>query len=379
MIKDTNLLRRSILSLLKNNSPLSHNEITLAFPSFSAGAVKTALSILKDQGAIQKINNVCSFLSDDTQPTTGAVLYNALSKGRFYTYDQLHGVSPLSTLSLTDSAIQTLVNDQALSRVKRGLYSILPLPTILPPHKTKLAMPNSYVPVCPIKREIWKSLSSEDESPINDLKKEILGKFDLKTKSLSHALYELITEGQLISDGVHVCKAQDLYPPSDADKVWAYGDRNNTFTYAEVKKIISSPYPQNVIKTLLRLNAIEPVERGVYKALPLPPPLTPPNTHTIQACGAPQKQYTAPVTHRHERILKALQESLKAKEALASLLSQHELSIKEISEIRGRAKALNEKADQMEATFAQPLAQAQERDSKAKDNLRKAFSDLELI
>jgi len=270
MIKDTHHLRRSIVALLQSKSPATYQEITKTFQALGAtpSAVRTAMIDLKTLGYVEKIDDDVALKAgyENAPLTTSAQLYAQLKVGDKHTSDDLKNLSSLESEVLTESAIQALLRDGGLDRLKRGTYEVATLPPVLQEMK---------LPVDPLRRKLWLTLTTSPQN-ISDVALAC----GIEGARIGAILRRFTEQGVVVSDGTSVMRAEE-YVYSDADTAYRHFKVGDTFQNRDLRGVVE--YPANAIKTLLNAGLVSKNKKGTTRSCPLSthplaPPLAPPLT-----------------------------------------------------------------------------------------------------
>ncbi|MBD36087.1 MAG: hypothetical protein CL512_04900 [Actinobacteria bacterium] len=374
MIRDTHRLRRSILALL-NTSPsktLSYENITKMFPRSSSGELRTNIYALVRLGFAKRQDVQFTLIDQDhSTATNSAVLYGELEVSATYTYTDLFEIG--GHLGFTRggciSAIQSLLNDEALRKVSRGRYVCQELPPIFSPRVAVLHPDQNIISVCPLRRVIWDELPSTITN-LESFSDEVISLSpSFNRKKFAKAIRAMNEAGSLIlSDGL-ILKG-DSYCPLPDDLVYAHIKDLDEVTYEEIKSI-SINQPQNVINTLRRLDALERITTGKYRVLPLP-------QYSTEELEDQQEEVTV-VTEWAVEVAEALASVDSAKSIYESLRCEATLKMEQVTQLRSKADALNRRASSIEASYKQPLDEAEQKAMEAREHLSNILKENGLI
>jgi hypothetical protein len=375
MITDTHRLRRSIVALLDNapNKSLSYENITKMFPRSSSGELRTNIFGLVRRGFASRDGDVFTLI-EGREPTTSAKLYAKLRVSKRYSTNTIQQLSGMAE-GVTTSAIDSLVRDGGLLRVRRGVYLCQELPPIYAPKMAVLHSDTEIIPVCPVRRAIWDNLTSDisDYETFAQAVSEVHP--ECSRKRVGSALSAMSSAGSIVVEDGLILKG-DTYSPLPDDIVYAHIKGLDEVTYEEIKSV-SANAPQNVITTLIRLGGLERITTGRYRVLPLPQfsPLEDELQETEVEEITTQQDESVEETEETEEITtwqavaKALASVDSAKRIYEALQGEAKLKMQEVERLRYEARTFNRRADQLEATYAQPLAEAEQKAMEARDNL----------
>ena len=380
MITDTHRLRRSIVALLDTapNKSLSYENITKMFPRSSSGELRTNIFGLIRRGFASRDGDVFTLI-EEREPTASAKLYAKLRVSKRYSTNTIQQLSGMAE-GVTTSAIDSLVRDGGLLRVRRGVYLCQELPPIYAPKMAVLHSDTEIIPVCPVRRAIWDNLTSDisDYETFAQTVSEVHP--ECSRQRVGCALSAMASVGSIVVDDGLILKG-DIYSPLPDDIVYAHIKGLDEVTYEEIKSV-SANAPQNVITTLIRLGGLERITTGRYRVLPLPQfsPLEGELQETeVEEIATQQDEEIA--TQQDESgeeeeeittwqaVAKALASVDSAKRIHEALQGEAKLKMQEVERLRYEARTFNRRADQLEATYAQPLAEAEQKAMEARENL----------
>lgn len=378
MIQDTHRLRRSILALL-NKSPsktLSYENIAKMFPRSSSGELRTNINALVSLGFAKRQDVLFTLIEDNPNKipaTNSAILYKKLEVSSAYSYSDLFdlGVEEGFGRGECIGAIQSLVKDEGLRRVSRGRYVCQELPPIFSPRVAVLHPDQNFISVCPLRRAIWDNLP-QDITELGSFEEQVVALSpEFNRKRFRKSLMAMEAQGSLMVNEGLILKG-DTYNPLPDDLVYAHIKGLDEVTYEEIKSV-SVNQPQNVISTLRRHNAIERVTTGRYKVLPLP-------QYSTEEVTEEQTQDEVTVTTEWAvEVAQALANVDSAKNIYESLRSEAVLKMEQVSELRSKADAFSRRADALEASYKQPLADAEQKAMEARTSLSNILKQNGLI
>lgn len=377
MIKDTHHLRRSIVALLQSKSPATYQEITKTFQALGAtpSAVRTAMIDLKTLGYVEKIDDDVALKAgyENAPLTTSAQLYAQLKVGDKHTSDDLKNISSLESEVLTESAIQALLRDGGLDRLKRGTYEVATLPPVLQEMK---------LPVDPLRRKLWLTLTTSPQN-ISDVALAC----GIEGARIGAILRRFTEQGVVVSDGTSVMRAEE-YVYSDADTAYRHFKVGDTFQNRDLRGVVE--YPANAIKTLLNAGLVSKNKKGHYEVLPaLYTPSSATSSATPNAPVEPTPQDT--MESLCDELLAeleatdntdpkvALEEALEARRLLDQLLNENSLKISKVNALRKAASDALRAADEIEAEYKAEKDRLQEKEAKAREALHIALKQGDLL
>ena len=377
MIKDTHHLRRSIVALLQSKSPATYQEITKTFQALGAtpSAVRTAMIDLKTLGYVEKIDDDVALKAgyENAPLTTSAQLYAQLKVGDKHTSDDLKNLSSLESEVLTESAIQALLRDGGLDRLKRGTYEVATLPPVLQEMK---------LPVDPLRRKLWLTLTTSPQN-ISDVALAC----GIEGARIGAILRRFTEQGVVVSDGTSVMRAEE-YVYSDADTAYRHFKVGDTFQNRDLRGVVE--YPANAIKTLLNAGLVSKNKKGHYEVLPAlytPSSATPSATSNAPVEPTPQDtmeslcdELLAELEATDNTDPKvALEEALEARRLLDQLLNENSLKISKVNALRKAASDALRAADEIEAEYKAEKDRLQEKEAKAREALHIALKQGDLL
>lgn len=381
MIKDTHHLRRSIVALLQSKSPATYQEITKTFQALGAtpSAVRTAMIDLKTLGYVEKIDDDVTLKAgyENAPLTTSAQLYAQLKVGDKHTSDDLKNLSSLESDVLTESAIQALLRDGGLDRLKRGTYEVATLPPVLQEMK---------LPVDPLRRKLWLTLTTSPQS-ISD----VAITCGIEGARIGAILRRFTEQGIVDSDGTSVIRAEE-YVYSDADIAYRHFKVGDIFQNRDLRGVVE--YPANAIKTLLNAGLVSKNKKGHYEVLPAlyTPSSATPNAPSSAPSNAPVEptpqdtmeslcdELLAELEATDNTDPKvALEEALEARRLLDQLLNENSLKISKVNALRKAASDALRAADEIEAEYKAEKDRLQEKEAKAREALHIALKQGDLL
>ena len=382
MLLDTHRLRRSIIHLL-NTSPsktLSYENITKMFPRSSSGELRTNIYALVRLGfavATKQTGQDVQFtlIDQEISATNSAVLYGKLEVSATYTYTDLFETG--GHLGFTRggciSAIQSLINDEAIRKVSRGRYIALELPKIFQTRLAAIYPDQNIEIVCPLRRAIWTHLPhvATKLAPFEELIIAISPEFN--RMRFSKAILSMEAQGSIFLSQRKIRKGERYFPFPE-DIIYAHIKDLDEVTFEEIKSVSNKSLPQNVISTLMRQRAIERISAGRYRVLSLPQCL-----FLSDPTEEPTQDEVTVTTEWAVEVAQALADADSAKTIYESLRGEAHLKIEQVTQLRSKADALNRRASSIEASYKQPLDEAEQKAMEARENLSNILKENGLI
>ena len=156
MVRDTHLLRRSILHKLQQEEVMATEDIKNSFQDVSLNEVIAGINFLKNARMVNEVDGLVE-LTDSTKPTPIASLYNSLKVGRTYDRKSLNDLIRAKNLPISGhNAVKTLVKHMGLSKKSGNSFKCLELPSLLGVLSEVATTP--IVSVSATRRAVWEAL-----------------------------------------------------------------------------------------------------------------------------------------------------------------------------------------------------------------------------
>tara|TARA_B100000927_G_scaffold258318_2_gene226696 strand:- start:1075 stop:2046 length:972 start_codon:yes stop_codon:yes gene_type:complete len=316
-----------------------------------------------------------TLIDQDIPATNSAVLYGELEVEETYTYTDLFEIG--GHLGFTRggciSAIQSLLNDEALRKVSRGCYVCQELPPIFSPRVAAIYPDQNIEIVCCLRRAIWTHLPhvATKLAPFEELIIAISPEFN--RMRFSKAILSMESKGSIFLSQRKIHKGERYFPFPE-DIIYAHIKDLDEVTFEEIKSVSNKSLPQNVISTLMRQRAIERISAGRYRVLPLPQCL-----FLSDPTEEPTQDEVTVTTEWAAEVAQALADADSAKTIYESLRGEAHLKIEQVTQLRSKADALNRRASSIEASYKQPLDEAEQKAMEARENLSNILKENGLI
>lgn len=394
MVRDTHLLRRSIMHLLQQEEVMSTEEIKNSFQDVSLNEVIAGINFLKNARMVNEVDELVE-LTESTKPTPIAILYNNLKVGRTYDRRQITEVLKANNLPISGSnAVKTLVKHSGLTKKSGNSFKCVELPPLLgvrQVQEVEVATPrvkNSIVSVSATRRVVWESLKGGKTR--TELGEKLSQTYPSLTKTnIGNSVKYLLKNGSIgfDQDDPLMTLHQLSYIPFDIDIFYDEIKDCDTITHtagtAICKKhglrtrtgnIISSligfgALSYTSVKGSLKVEALPQIEASVGEALPNLPIATP---KSVGEC---------------------IFDVEKSRQALEQINAESELKIREVTECRRKrdeareesrkaleeAQRLEDKAISIEAGYLESIEKARVDFKDSQDQLQTALVEGDYI
>ena len=257
--------------------------------------------------------------------------------------------------------------------MSRGRYIALELPKIFQTRLAAIYPDQNIEIVCPLRRAIWTHLPhvATKLAPFEELIIAISPEFN--RMRFSKAILSMEAQGSIFLSQRKIRKGERYFPFPE-DIIYAHIKDLDEVTFEEIKSVSNKSLPQNVISTLMRQRAIERISAGRYRVLSLPQCL-----FLSDPTEEPTQDEVTVTTEWAVEVAQALADADSAKTIYESLRGEAHLKIEQVTQLRSKADALNRRASSIEASYKQPLDEAEQKAMEARENLSNILKENGLI
>ena len=391
MVRDTHLLRRSILHKLQQEEVMATEDIKNSFQDVSLNEVIAGINFLKNARMVNEVDGLVE-LTDSTKPTPIASLYNSLKVGRTYDRKSLNDLIRAKNLPISGhNAVKTLVKHMGLSKKSGNSFKCLELPSLLGVLSEVATTP--IVSVSATRRAVWGALKGGKTR--TELYEALQARYPSLTKALVfNSVSHLLKNGSIDVDQHQY--HQLVYVPFDIDLFYNEVKDSPTITHPianqVTKKLGLRSRSGNIINSLIGFGALSYTDvKGRFKVEGLP---------QVEALGSdelPTQRPTPPQVAEMPTQRKSVGECIfdveKSRKALEQINAKSELKIREVTECRRKrdearevsrkaleeAQRLEDKAISIEAGYLEVIEKARADFNLSQDNLQTALVDGDYI
>lgn len=356
MVRDTHLIRRSILHKLQQEEVMSTEDIKTSLEGVTLNEVIAGINFLKNARMVNEVEELVE-LTDSTKSTPIATLYNNLKVGRTYDRKQIGDVIRTNNLPISGhNAVKTLVNHGGLHKKSGNSFKCTELPKLLGvSQEVEVATPSvnepiSVISVSATRRVVWEALDVGKTR--SELYSELIAKYpSLNKTQIGGSLSHLLKNGSIDLDRNDPLKTyrQLVYIPFDIDIFYHEVRNQDTITHTDGTKVCKKhglrTRPGNIINSLIGFGALSYTEtKGVFKVEPLPQL----EWKSVQSSPVQSSPVQSTNTEVTEQLTKSVNECIfdveKSRQALEQINAESELKIREVKECRQKRDDLREKA-----------------------------------
>ena len=357
MVRDTHLIRRSILAKLQQEEVMSTEDIKTSLEGVTLSEVIAGINFLKNARMVNEVEELVE-LTESTKATPIATLYNNLKVGRTYDRKKINDTIRINSLPISGhNAVKTLINHGGLTKKSGNSFKCIELPTLLgvsqeieaQEEEVVVASPSvtPIISVSATRRLVWEAL--EVSKTRNDLYSELLAKYPSLTKTtVGNSLSHLLRNGSIDLDRNDPLSTyrQLAYVPFDIDIFYHTIKSKETITHTDGTNVCKvrglRTRPGNIINSLIGFGALTFTDvKGVFKVEALPQLEWDP----VQSSPV---ESTSTNTEIAELDTKSVNECIfdveKSRQALEQINAESELKIREVKECRRKRDDLREKA-----------------------------------
>ena len=350
MVRDTHLIRRSILHKLQQEEVMSTEEIKNSLEGVTLSEVIAGINFLKNARMVNEVEELVE-LTDSTKSTPIATLYDNLKVGRTYDRKQIGDVIRTNNLPISGhNAVKTLVTHGGLLKKSGNSFKCVQLPPLLGvSQEVEVATPTNpsqIISVSATRRVVWESLDVGKTR--SELYSELIAKYpSLNKTQIGGSLSHLLKNGSIDLDRNDPLKTYRklAYIPFDIDIFYHEIRNQETITHTDGTKVCKvhglRTRPGNLINSLIGFGALSYTDKkGVFKVEPLPQlewepvqssPVQSTNTEVDEQLGV-------------KSVNECIFDVEKSRQALKQINAESELKIREVKECRRKRDDLREKA-----------------------------------
>ena len=394
MVRDTHLIRRSILAKLQQEEVMSTEDIKNSLEGVTLSEVIAGINFLKNARMVNEVEELVE-LTDSTKSTPIATLYNNLKVGRTYDRKQIGDVIRTNNLPISGhNAVKTLVNHGGLHKKSGNSFKCVELPPLLGvSQEVEVVTPSLHtsqiISVSATRRVVWGALDVGKTR--SELYSELIAKYpSLNKTQIGGSLSHLLKNGSIDLDRNDPLKTyrQLAYIPFDIDIFYHEIRNQETITHTDGTKVCKAhglrTRPGNLINSLIGFGALSYTDtKGVFKVEPLPQlEWKPVQSSPVQSSPVQSSPVQSTNTEVAEQLdAKSVNECIfdveKSRQALKQINAESELKIREVKEcrrkrddLREKARIANEQAQKFEDKALDIEAGYLESVEKARSNLR---------
>jgi hypothetical protein len=410
MVRDTHLLRRSILHKLQQEELMSTEDIKNSFQDVSLNEVIAGINFLKNARMVNEVDELVE-LSNSTKSTPIATLYNSLKVGRTYDRKQISDLIRTNSLPISGhNAVKTLVKHSGLTKKSGNSFRCLELPPLLGvSQEGEIATPSVKTPavktpivktpivsVSATRRVVWEVLKG------GKTRLELYEALKVSHPSLTKSVI-FNSVSRLLKNGSIDCHQHQYhqleYVPFEIDifyneiKESGYLFVDHPIALTMTKKLNLKSRSGNIINSLIGFRALSCTDvKGRFKVEELP---------QVESLGSddPPTQNTPPQVDemptqtKPKSVGACIFDVEKSRQALEQINAESELKIREVTECRRKrdeareesrkaleeAQRLEDKAISIEAGYLESIEKARVDFKDSQDQLQTALVEGDYI
>lgn len=390
MVRDTHLLRRSILHTLQQEQLMSTEDIKNSFDGVSLNEVIAGINFLKNARMVNEVDGLVE-LTDSTKSTPIASLYNNLKVGRTYDRKQINDLIRNGSLPISGyNAVKTLVKHLGLIKKSGNSFKCIELPPLLGVSQ-EVVVATPIVSVSPTRRLVWESLKGGKTRA--ELYDALKASYPSLTKTqIGGSMSHLLKNGSIDIDRNDPKKTyrQLDYVPFEIDILYHdikdnYDFITHTIALSRVKKLGLKSRPSNLTNSLIGFGALSYTSiKGRFKVEELPQ-VESLGSDELPTQTTPPQVDEVPTQTTPKSVGECIFDVEKSRQALEQINAESELKIREVTECRRKselareesrkaleeAQRLEDKALSIEAGYLESI-------EKARSNLRDSQDQLQV-